>query len=63
MPYSVLLTGRDGGPISTNFKIYAGPTPSRGDLIAVDTEGETVKACVTAVVFAVPIDHVSATEI
>lgn len=62
MPYQVTLT-RKGGGVRADFKMYNAPTPAHADIINVDLDGESVKARVTEIVHALPIDHVSATEV
>jgi hypothetical protein len=63
MPYQVTLTRKDGGGIRADFNMYNAPTPSHGDIINVDIDEESVKARVTEIAHALPVDHVSATEV
>jgi len=63
MPYSVILTRKGNRTVRDNLKMYNAPTPSRGDIIDVDTDGERVRARVTDIASAQPVDQVSATEV
>jgi hypothetical protein len=63
MPYQVTLTRKGGGGVRADFKMYNAPSPSYGDIITVDIDGESVKARVTAIRHALPVDQVSATEV
>lgn len=49
MPYSVVLTLRDGSRVTADFRIYHGPTPSIGQEIDMTYEERAVKARVTGV--------------
>jgi hypothetical protein len=63
MPDQVTLTRKGGGGVRADFKMYNARTPSHGDMINVDLDGESVKARVTEIVHVLPVDHVSATEV
>jgi hypothetical protein len=63
MPYQVTLTRKGSSRVTADFKMYNAPTPAPGDIITVDIDGEGVKARVTEIVHALPVDHVSATEV
>lgn len=63
MPYSVILTRKSNKTVRANFKLYNAPTPSCGDIITVDIDGDTVIARVTDIAATQPVDQVSAAEV